>query len=59
MTVANDKIELNNQTLDQVGGGCGHRHIRQMLQSDTQQPAQQNPNIADISALIAGARIKF
>ena len=56
-----DQIELNIEALDQVSGGHGRRcaHHQAGNSESTQQPAQQPQPIGDLTAIIAGSRIKF
>jgi hypothetical protein len=57
-----DQIELNIEALDQVSGGHGRRcahHQAGNSESTQQQPAQQAQPVDDLTAIIAGARIKF
>ena len=63
MNTVNNQIELNIEALHQVSGGCGRRHGHNVHQAGNfespQQLGQQPLSVADLSVIIAGARIKF
>ena len=59
----NTASQLEIEALDQVTGGCGHRHIQRAHQTSksesSQQTGQMSPSADDLAIIMAGARIKF